>query len=877
MRLIGLIYRFILSLRYRIEVKGADLLVQKKVKILLPNHQASVDPQILFTELIKYSRVQSVVSEKYYNAPFFKQLFNWLGVIRVSDLEAGNRDHKVLDSVLTAVVGALKDNKNVLLYPAGQLVGQGYEKIFNKQSAWSIVNEIPDNIQIVGVRITGLWGSMWSRAWLGKSPNILWSLIKAVFYIFFNFIFFLPKRRVLVEFEDITEQSKLKALEGKKEFNTFLEVFYNKHGEENALFLKHFFFMPTSKRQLPNRVEGSVIDLKKFNVFSEDEIPEDVFSKVKEIINVHTVQKASNISLSSSLNFDLNIDSLELVMVITAIEEAFNRTAQVEVTSVKTVADLCFIAMNRKIDDEELKPSNLKNFTIPYYNIYVDPDSTVPELLVKAFKSHSQETFIYDKMLGSSTRKQFLMKAWVVSKIIKNEVHGDYVGIMLPALQSTALLIAATYLAGKVPVMLNWTVGPKVLDYCIKTVGLTKIITAQKFLDRVSDQVSSNAREKCIFFEQKVKTAKLITKLQGVKAYYFEKSPMPNPCDTAVILFTSGSETLPKAVPLSHTNLLADLHGAFRIVKIQSDKIFLSFLPPFHSFGFTVLTIFPLVTAVKIAYTPDPTDSREVLKLLLHTEANTVVGTPTFLKMLMSVASGNDLKNLQIVVSGAERMSSIIADTFIEKTGGRAKILEGYGITECAPALSINSLDLQKTDSVGLFLKGISHLIVDFNSFEPLPQGETGMIMVRGRNVFAGYIDKNIESPFVEINGKQYYKTGDLGYVDKDGYLFITGRLKRFLKIAGEMISLPAIENSLNQKYGHADEVVLAIEGNDELNPPQIVLFATIPFDLTEINQYLKQSGFSSLVKVHKIIQVEQVPLLGTGKTDYKVLKSMIV
>ena len=148
--------------------------------------------------------------------------------------------------------------------------------------------------------------------------------------------------------------------------------------------------------------------------------------------------------------------------------------------------------------------------------------------------------------------------------------------------------------------------------------------------------------------------------------------------------------------------------------------------------------------------------------------------------------------------------------------------------------------------------------------------------MVRGDSIFDGYADKNIASAFIEVEGKTYYKTGDLGIIDNDGYLFITGRLKRFIKIAGEMISLPAIENTLLQKYGSPDETVLAVEGDDTIDPPQIVLFSKIDLGLEQINECLRNNGFSNLVKIHKLCKIETIPMLGTGKTDYKLLKAMI-
>jgi len=264
------------------------------------------------------------------------------------------------------------------------------------------------------------------------------------------------------------------------------------------------------------------------------------------------------------------------------------------------------------------------------------------------------------------------------------------------------------------------------------------------------------------------------------------------------------------------------------------------------------------------------------VKILLHTEANTLLGTPTFLKMLLSTATGNDLKHIQLAISGAESLHPSVLETFKYKTGGNAPLIEGYGITECSPVLSINPLELQKAKSVGIFIKGVEYLITDINTFDPFPAGKEGMILVSGYSIFNGYVDKSIESPFVVVHGKTYYKTGDLGYVDSDGYLFITGRLKRFIKIAGEMISLPAMENALLQKFGNPDSAVLAIEGSDKIDPPRIVLFSTIPIELSEANQHLKQSGFSSLGKIHQLVEIAEIPLLGTGKTDYKVLKARI-
>jgi long-chain-fatty-acid--[acyl-carrier-protein] ligase len=299
-------------------------------------------------------------------------------------------------------------------------------------------------------------------------------------------------------------------------------------------------------------------------------------------------------------------------------------------------------------------------------------------------------------------------------------------------------------------------------------------------------------------------------------------------------------------------------------------------LPPFHSFGFTVLSVLPLITAVKVAYTPNPTNLREVVEALKHTKANNIMVTPTLLKMIMARAQKEDMKTVELVISGAESLHKDIKEHFEKMTDGKSLIIEGYGITECSPIVSLNPRDWQKLNSVGKFIKGIEHHILDLDTDKPLPAGKEGMIVVRGNSVFKGYLDKKIASPFVEVEGKQYYKTGDLGYVDEDGFLFITGRLKRFIKIAGEMISMPFIEKVLEEKYGEEGKHVLAVEGSDKGKEPMVCLFSTKELDLAEVNKYLRESGVASIAKIREIRIVDEIPMLGSGKTNYRALKEML-
>lgn len=236
------ILRFGFSLRYSVQIKGHEILDDKRVKVFLPNHQALIEPIILQSYIIRRNEIVPAVSAKYFENPFFRYMMKIVNSVPVSDLDIGVRDIDVLKKVKSALLNQILNGKNVLLYPSGQLATQGYEKLFNKQGAYNIISELPEDIMIVGVRISGFWGSMWSKAQTGKTPDFLWSLIKGTLIILSNLIFFTPRRKVCFEFVDITDLSKEKCKLERKIFNAFLESFYNNNGIEKLTRVKYFFY-----------------------------------------------------------------------------------------------------------------------------------------------------------------------------------------------------------------------------------------------------------------------------------------------------------------------------------------------------------------------------------------------------------------------------------------------------------------------------------------------------------------------------------------------------------------------------------------------------------------------------------------------------------
>ncbi len=861
--------RVTFALRYKVTTKGTELLKSKNPKFILPNHQAIVDPIGLFCHIYKYSTAVPVIISSYYDLPIAKFFFSNWGAVRVSDLEAGSKNTNVLNQITESIDKGFALNKNIVLYPSGQLPNQGFERILNKQSAWRVAEQLPDNVEIIGVRIKGFWGSIWSKAWTGESPNFTKTLLKSFFYLFANLIFFLPRRKVNIEFHSITQEAKEKAKDGKLAFNSYLEGFYNAKGEEKTYFLKHYFYGKKIKKKVSKHNPNPTQTHKSFN--------DHTFKVVSEITSKILNLSQDSIKPSNHLQLELGTDSLNLVEIISEIEKHFPSFKAPQINDLKTIADLCLAAEGKLAADEELKPCNLHQPLSHQTLIKVDDEKTITEAFIHTFSTNKKDPFVFDNMIGSTTRGEFFLKANVVAEFLKSTVKENRVGIMLPALQSATLLVAACYLAKKTPVMLNWTVGAKVLEHCIESSEVNVVLSAGSFIKKIEDLLNDQITSKIVHLDKIIPQIQLSTKLKGlIKSKFpslFYKKAKPD--DVAVILFTSGSEALPKAVPLTHQNIVSDLSGVLNMIDLDNNNVLLSFLPPFHSFGFTVLSILPIITGVKTGYTPNPTDAKEVIRILKHIKANILIGTPSFLKILMNEANPDYLRSIKYAISGAEAMSPAVKKQF-ESLVPDGIILEGYGITECAPVLSLNPLEKQKLNSVGKLLPGIKWKILHPETNQPMSINEPGMIYVKGKNIFSGYLNNSVANPFINLDGESYYKTGDLGYIDEDGYLFITGRLKRFIKIGGEMISLPFIEKQLLEKFGHPDSQVLAIEGSDKTTHPEIVLFSCIDLELNEVNNYLLKNGNAAIAKISRIEQIDEIPLLGSGKVDYKILKAQI-
>jgi long-chain-fatty-acid--[acyl-carrier-protein] ligase len=352
--------------------------------------------------------------------------------------------------------------------------------------------------------------------------------------------------------------------------------------------------------------------------------------------------------------------------------------------------------------------------------------------------------------------------------------------------------------------------------------------------------------------------------------------PRVDPQQPAVVLFTSGSEKAPKAVPLTHTNLLSNQRSTVTFFDVTRTDSLLGFLPAFHSFGMAVTGLMPILGGMKVVRHPDPTDAGGLVRKVAAYRPTLLAGTPTFVSYLIDRAEPGQFDSLRLIIVGAEKCPDVLRER-CARACPRTELLEGYGITECSPVVAANRQGENRPGTLGKPLAGVEVLVVDLETDEVMPPGRMGMLLVSGPNVFPGYLGQEGASPFTERDGKRWYVTGDLVSIDHEGFIHFGGRLKRFLKAGGEMISLPALEEPFARLYPPTkDGPQVAVEGVETEDGRRIALFSTQPLSVQEANRILEAEGFRGVMRLTEVKQVDHIPVLGTGKTDYKALRAML-
>lgn len=474
------------------------------------------------------------------------------------------------------------------------------------------------------------------------------------------------------------------------------------------------------------------------------------------------------------------------------------------------------------------------------------------------------------------TYRQLLTMTLGMGRLLSRySVSGEAIGVLMPTAVPTLALILGLSANGRIPAMLNFTAGVDALQSTCDAAEIQTIITSLAFVEQAKLAIKLEAlRNVNIIYLEEIKQEMSLWDKLWLMGYalYFPRavSTKHDSKESAVILFTSGSEGKPKGVVLSHEALLANIYQIRSIVDFSTEDKVLNALPIFHSFGLTAGTLLPILGGIRLFLYPSPLHYRVIPEIAYDRSCTVLFGTSTFLANYGKHAHPYDFYRLRYVVAGAEKLSDSVKELWFEKFGIR--IFEGYGATETAPVIAVNTPMAYRSGTVGQILPGIETKLI------PVPGiGNGGILHVKGPNVMSGYLRSErpgfLERPSSDT-GEGWYDTGDIVTIDPEGFVCISGRVKRFAKIAGEMISLESVEKlAIIASSEHAHAVSTQ---SDESRGEAIILFTTDKEMKRDIlQQCARATGYPEIAVPKKIVYVDAIPVLGTGKTDYVTLKSM--
>ena len=521
-------------------------------------------------------------------------------------------------------------------------------------------------------------------------------------------------------------------------------------------------------------------------------------------------------------------------------------------------------------------------------------DRHLGEECVRGLKRRRFSTAVIDGTDNTAlARAKLLGAAAALSRFLRRNFPDERIAIVLPASKGSMVANLAVTLAGKVPVNLNFTMGRAANESCCRRAELRVAISASQFIDRVKDFP---------WPQQVLKLDELMPRLKPriflwwlfsilcppIALLRLLEIPRKGGHAEAVLLFTSGSTGEPKGVVLSHRNIVGNVSQFRDLLDAKRDDAILGSLPFFHTFGCTVTLWYPLIEGVRIVTYPNPLEAAKTAALVERYNLTLLLATPTFLRGYLRRAEPHQLRSARLVITGAEKLPLDLAKAFEERFAHR--VLEGYGLTETSPVVSVNlpepppskpSEEVQPSSrlgSVGKMAPGIAAEIREPETERKLSLHETGMLWLRGPNIFEGYLHD--EKRTAEVLRDGWFKTGDIGRFDEDGFLFIEGRLSRFSKIGGEMVPHESVESKMVDLLGLAgrDERAIAIIGvQDEAKGEALVLLSAVDVDLAELRDKLRNAGVPNLWIPKKVCRVDAIPVLASGKLDLKTCQELVV
>jgi acyl-[acyl-carrier-protein]-phospholipid O-acyltransferase/long-chain-fatty-acid--[acyl-carrier-protein] ligase len=495
------------------------------------------------------------------------------------------------------------------------------------------------------------------------------------------------------------------------------------------------------------------------------------------------------------------------------------------------------------------------------------------EIFIRTAKRFEKKIAIVDRATNQRvTYKAALLRALILAEKLKSCNEG-FVGVMVPTSAGCIYAILAVLISGRTPVMINYSTGAA--DNCRdaqRRLAFRTVLTSRALLDRVKCPML----EGMICLEDLVKTVNTLDKIRGALRASASADRLvgrlrPGGDDQdVVILFTSGSEREPKAVPLTHGNIWSNLQAIAQVLDFGPDDILLANLPLFHVFGLTVNLWLPLERGMTIVTYPNPLEFRSICNAARDEKVTVMVGTPAFLAGYLQKSEPGDFDKIRLLITGADKCPDSLRRAWWDKH--RVILYEGYGTTETSPVISVNSPQHHRPGSVGKALPNVEVRLEDYDTGEHCPVNRIGKVLVKGPSVMRGYFD-DFEASSLHIR-HGWYDTGDMGFMDEDGYLWHVGRLRRFLKIAGEMVSLVKVEDVL-ERLLPAECECCVVEVPDALRGARIVVGVTQQVDERAILDQMAES-LPRIALPRQFVVLPDLPKRSSGKLDFRRITEMV-
>ncbi|RDB31663.1 2-acylglycerophosphoethanolamine acyltransferase [Candidatus Similichlamydia laticola] len=880
------------------DVRGIDRIRQRSGEgiLFLCSYSSVLDPVLVNSLLIMDGvPVRILAYEQDCRRPLTRLIMRWLRGIPIPDLSSSANPLKKQRSELAfrKLAQSLKMGEIFILHPSGRPKMTGRESLQGTSWAYRLTQEVP-GLRVVLVRISGLWGSRFSTIWEKRSPSffrMFWEWLKMILK---NGIFFAIKRQVVISFQ---EMNKTGYSLSRDEFNQYIEDWLNqyehdgqKEGDkgETPTFVPEAFYNRTV--QTPQEREADTDPLDSFECIPR-EIQEPIFQEVSRLTGVSLFALDPHADLVA----DLGLGSADRAALLASIHQRFGKLGLRDAHA-STVGHLVR-SVSQKI---KTLPNRRKGaYFDPTFREWFSSRERVPvatpvgtilqEAFLRSCDRGGNSIACADLLSGSVSYKRLKRQVLLLAREMKY-LPGDNLGVMLPSSVDAITVLFATFLAGKTPVLIDWTATNQSVRDFLRLADVHVVISSRWFSDELEHVAIKELAPLLLMLEDIEHRHSPWKRMKSYLESYRTADALLDEWDewcaksddTAVILCKNHPEMNPCVIPLTHRNILSVTNSLFSAIPITSQDSIFAVLPPFHSLGFELLNVLPICCAVKFFCYPYPFESVQIACLIQQVRPTVFIGTPFIIESLFQFAKRKELESVRYFIFCGESPSGELLAK-VEELG--ATPMMSYGLTECGAVVAIHRIGTT-AKGVGPLLQGVDVAIVDPKSRRPVLPGKEGLILLSGESVFHGYLggsDPHKGFHF-DLQNKKWFETGDRGSLDRDQVLSLTHPNGRWIKVGTRIVSLIELEKMIMQlalrkqwikQKSHfipGPCLALCFTRKNKRFSKNLLLVTTFDLDQDVVNQEITERYPFLVQIIGETRKLEAIPLTEVGKVAYHML-----